>query len=79
MIDMDVNLCKRVSKFKTSDFKGVPQTNQILSGLFLTNHSIDGSDFLYDECWYTVLQETLKFEFPDLRADPEACPGPTNS
>ena len=49
---MDVKLCNMVLKFIISDSKAGPQAcpnRQVLSGLFLTNHSWDFFLFLYDD------------------------------
>ena len=79
---MDMKLCKRVSKFKMYDSKAGPwecPNQQFFVRTFLTNLSRGCFDF-FDMINIDIhLQESLKFEIPDSRANLEACPGPTNS
>ena len=121
---MDVHLCKRVLKFKTSDFKAgqraCPKQPKFVRLRFLTTQRSvlklgDVEDIVVKLCSGLLkfkrsdstagkrvcpkqltfcldylslttegivlkgLQQSLKFEIPDPRADLEACPGPTNS
>ena len=49
MVDMCLKLCKNVSKFEMSDSKAGPGAcPEVSSGLFLTNHLRDCSDFFFD-------------------------------